>query len=261
MASPTQWTWVWVNSGSWWWTRRPGMLQSMVSHRLGDDWATELNYNLKIGTSWQSSLRTQLKIGETYFENFVSVSESQMGPCYLFPWLLMLATASPVFLHFAYSVPRLHISRSSWWRWSYSVVSDSLRPHEPQHTRPPSPSTTPWVYPNACPLSWWCHPIISSSVVPFSSCLHSFPASGSNESVLPIRWQSIGVSTSTSVLSMKIQDWFPLGWTGWISLQTKGLSRIFSNTQFKSINSLVFSFPYSQTFTSIHDYWKSHSLD
>ena len=117
-------------------------------------------------------------------------------------------------------------------QFSLSVVSDSLRPHEPQHVRPPSPSPTPGVHPNSCPLSWWCHSTISSSVVLFSSCLQSFPASGSFpvSQLLASGGQSIGVSASSSVLPMNIQDWFPLGWTCWISLQSKGLSRVFSNT-------------------------------
>ena len=116
-------------------------------------------------------------------------------------------------------------------RFSHSVVSDSLQPHESQHVRPPCPSPTPRVYSNSCPLSWWCHPTISSSVVPFS-CLQSFPASGSFPMSQFFTWgvQSIGVSASASVLPMNIQDWFPLGWTGWISLQCEGLSRVFSNT-------------------------------
>ena len=128
---------------------------------------------------------------------------------------------------------------SSWSRdgtcsvqLSCSVVSDSLWPHGPQHTRPPCPSPTHRAYPNSCPLSQWCHPNISSSVVPFSSCLQSFPASGSFQmgQLFTQGGQSIGVSTSTSVLPMNTQDWSPLGWTGWISLQSKRLSRVFSNT-------------------------------
>ena len=113
-----------------------------------------------------------------------------------------------------------------------SVMSDSLRPHEPQHTRPPCPTPTPGVYPNSCPLSRWCHPTSSSSVVPFSSCPQSFPTSGSFQmsQLFTSGGQNIGVSASTSVLPMNTQDWFPLGWTGWISLQSKGLSRVFSNT-------------------------------
>ena len=116
---------------------------------------------------------------------------------------------------------------------SRSVVSDSLWPHGLQHARPPCPSTTPRVYSNSCPLSRWCHPPISSSAVPFSSRLQSFAASRSFQmsQFFTSGGQSIGVSASASVLPMTIQDWFPLGWTGWISLQFKGLSRVFSNTR------------------------------
>ena len=108
---------------------------------------------------------------------------------------------------------------------SHSVMSNSLRPHESQHTRPPCPSPTPGVYSNSCPSSWWCHPTISSSVVPFSSCPQSLPASGSFPMSQLFAWdgQSIGVSASASVLPMNTQDWSPLGWTSWISLQSKGL--------------------------------------
>ena len=118
---------------------------------------------------------------------------------------------------------------SSVAQFSRSVVSDSLQPHKPQHARPPCPSPTPGVYSNSCPLSRWCHPTISSSVFPFSSCLQSFPASGSFQmsQLFASGGQSIGVSASTSVLPMNIQDWSPLGWTGWISLQSKGLSKAY----------------------------------
>ena len=117
-------------------------------------------------------------------------------------------------------------------QFSHSVMSDSLLPHELQHARPPCPSPTPGLYPNSYPLSQWCHPTISSSVIPFSSCLQSFPASGSfpMSQLFASGGQNIGVSTSTSVLPMNTRDWSPLGWTGWISLQSKGLSRVFSNT-------------------------------
>ena len=113
-----------------------------------------------------------------------------------------------------------------------SVVSDSLWPHVPQHTRPSCPSPTPRVYPNLCPSSRWCHPTISSCVVPFSSCTQSFPASGffHMSQLFTSTGQSIGVSASTSVLPMNTQDWFPLGLTGLISLKSKGLSRVFSST-------------------------------
>ena len=117
-------------------------------------------------------------------------------------------------------------------QFSCSVMSDSLQPHVLQHTRPPCPSLTPRAYSNSCPLSWWCHPTISSSVIPFSSSLQSFPATGSFQmsQFFTSGGQSIGVSALTSVLPMNIQGWFPLGWTGWISLQSKELSRVFSNT-------------------------------
>ena len=116
-------------------------------------------------------------------------------------------------------------------QFSRSVVSDSLQPHEPQHARPPCPSPTPGVHPKPCPLSRWCHPTILSSAVPFSSCPQSFPASGSFQmsQLFAAGGQSIGVSASTSVLPVNTQDWSPLGWTGWICLQSKGLSRVFSN--------------------------------
>ena len=117
-------------------------------------------------------------------------------------------------------------------QFSHSVMSNSLWPHESQHARPPCPSPTPGVYPNSCPSSQWCHPTISSSVVPVSSCPQSLPASGSFQMSQLFTWggQSIRVSASASVLPVNTEDWFPLGWTGWISLQSKGLSRVFSNT-------------------------------
>ena len=147
-------------------------------------------------------------------------------------------------------------------QFSHSVTSNSLPPHEPQHSRPACPSLTPGVHPNSCPLSQWCHLTISSSVVPFSSCLQSFPTSGSFQMSQHFAsgGQSIGVSASTSVLPMNTQDWFPLEWTGWIYLQSKGLESS-PTPQFKSIISSALSFLYSLTLVSIHDYWKNHSLD
>ena len=117
-------------------------------------------------------------------------------------------------------------------QFSHSVMSDSLWPHEPQHARPPCPSLTPGVHPNSCPSRRWCHPAISSSVVPFPSCPQSLPASGSFPMSQLFAWggQNIVVSASASVRPMNTQDWSPLGWTDWISLQSKGLSRVFSNT-------------------------------
>ena len=114
-------------------------------------------------------------------------------------------------------------------QFSRSVVSDSLWPHEPKHAGLPCPSPTPGVHWNSCPLSQWCHSTISSSVIPFSSCPHSFPASGSFPKSQLFASGSQSIGASASVLPMNIQDWFPLGWTGWISLQSKGFSRVFSN--------------------------------
>ena len=144
-------------------------------------------------------------------------------------------------------------------QFCFSVVSDSSRPHESQHARLPCPSPTPRVYPNPCPSSQWCHPAISSSIVPFSSCPQSLPASGSFPMSQHFAWggQSTGVSALASFLPKNTQDWSPLEWTAWISLQSKGLS----TPQFKSINSSVLSFLHSPTLTSIHDHWKNHSLD
>ena len=136
-------------------------------------------------------------------------------------------------------------------QFSRLVVSDSLWPHGLQHTRPPCPSPTPRIYSDSCPLTQWCHPIISSSVVPFS-CPQSFPASGSFPmSQFSSGGQSIGVSASTLVLPMNVQDWFPLGWTGLISLQPKGLSRVFSNTTVQK-HQFFGAQPSSQSNSHIH---------
>ena len=148
-------------------------------------------------------------------------------------------------------------------QFSCSVMSNSLRLHEPQHARPPCPTPTPWAHPNSCPLSQWCHSTISSSVVPFSSCPQFFPASGSFQmgQLFTSGGQSIGVSPSTSDLPMNTQDWSPLGWTGWISSQSKGPSRVFSNTTVQKhqfFNALL-SLQSNSTF--IHDYRKNHSHD
>ena len=126
-------------------------------------------------------------------------------------------------------IPSVQISSV---QFSRSVVSNSLQPHGLQHARPPCPSPTPRVYSNSCPLRCWCYPTISSSVVPFPSHLQSFPASWSFQmsQLFTSGGQSIRDSASASVLPMNIQGWFPLGWTGWISLQSKGPSRVFSNT-------------------------------
>ena len=148
-----------------------------------------------------------------------------------------------------------HFKTFSSVQFSCSVVSNSLKTHESQQARTLCPSPTPGVHSNSCPSSWWCHPAISSSVIPFSSCPQSLPASESfpMSQLFTLGGQSIGVSALASALPKNTQDWSPLEWTGWISLQSKGLSRVFSNTTFKSINSSVFSFLYGPTLTSIHD--------
>ena len=157
----------------------------------------------------------------------------------------------------------MHTKVLSSVQFSCSVMSDSLRLHGLQHARLPCPSPTPGVHPNPCPLSRWCHPTISSSLVPFSSCPQSFPASVSFQmsQLFASGGQSIGVSASTSVLPINTQDWSRLEWTGWISWQSKGLLRVFSNTTVQKINSLALSFFYSPTVTSRQDYWENHSLD
>ena len=146
--------------------------------------------------------------------------------------------------------------------FSCSVVFNSLWPRGSQH-RLPCPSLSPRVCSNSCPVSWWCHPTISSSVARFSPCLQSFPASGSfsMSGLFTSGGQSIGASASPSVLSMNTKGWFPLGLTGLISFLFKGLSRVFSSTTVQSVNSSAHSLLYDSTLTSIHDYWKNHSFD
>ena len=152
------------------------------------------------------------------------------------------------------------VSGMLFFQFSASVVSNSLWPHG-LHARFPCPSPTPGAFLNSCLSSQWCHPTISSSVIPFSSCLQSYPASGPfpMSQFFASGGQSIGASTS--VLTMNIQDWSPLGWTGWISLQSKGLSRVFSNTTVQKHNSSALSFLYGPTLISIHDYWKNQNFD
>ena len=144
---------------------------------------------------------------------------------------LMWQTHYNIYIYLSHLIPCFILNQGSI-QFSHSVVSDSLWPHGLQHTRSPYLSPTPGVYPYSCPLSQWCHPTISSSVIPFSSGPQSFPASGSFQmrQFFTSGGQSIGVSASTSVLPMNTQDWSPLERTGWISLQSKGLSRVFSNT-------------------------------
>ena len=182
-----------------------------------------------------------MKINNCFYISFWILNFHE---CFYFTFLI-----DPLLL-FSCSVGRSHGLQHSLW------------PHGLQHTRLPCPSPPPRACSNSCPLSWWCYPTISSSVVPFSFCLQSFPASGSfPESVLCTRGQSIGVSDSASVLPKNIQDWFPLGLIAWISLQSRDSQESSPTAQFKSINSLMLSFLYSPTLTSIHDYWKNHSFE
>ena len=178
------------------WTEEPGKLQSIRSQRVRHKWATN----------------TPLK------------KKTWIALC------LLMLTCNIYNIHKCMRF--ININHFSSVQFSHSVMSDSLQPHEPQHSRPPCPSPTPGVHSNSRPLSRWCHPAISSSVVPCSSCPLPFPASGSfpMSQLFASGGQSTGVSASTSVLPMNTQDWSLLGWTGWNSLQSKGLSRVFSNT-------------------------------
>ena len=153
-------------------------------------------------------------------------------------------------------------SEMKYKQFNCSVMSDSLRPHRLQHAGPLCSMPTPRACSNSSPLSQWCQPTISSSVVPFSSCPHSFPASGS----FPVSQffmsggQSIGVSASALVLPMNIQDWSLLGWTGWSPCSPRDSQESSPTPQFKSIISMALSFLYSPALTFIHDHWKNHSL-
>ena len=165
--------------------------------------------------------------------------------------------------HMKLKVWMKQMSRFSSVQFSRSVVSDSLRPHESQHARPPCPSPSPGVHSDSLPSSPWCHPAISSSVIPFSSCLQSLTASESFPMSQLFTWgsQSTAVSALASFFPKKSQDWSPSEWTGWISLLSSRDSQESSPTpQFKSISSSVLSLLHSPTLTSIHDQWKNHSL-
>ena len=159
--------------------------------------------------------------------------------------------------------PEYHSHWPSSVQLSHSVMCDSLPPHESQHARPPCPLPTPRVHSDSRPSSQWCHPAISSSVVPFSSCPPSLPASKSFPMSQPFIWggQRTGVSALASFPPKKSQGWSPSEWTGWISLQSKGLARVFSNTTIQKHQFFALSFLQSPTLTSIHDHWKNHSLD
>ena len=194
MASPTQWAWVWVNSGSWWWTGRPGVLQSMGSQRVGHDWVTELNSSI-----WASLVSTVVKNPPANVGDLNSISGWRRSP-----EVVLVRSLSRVCL--------------------------TLPHHGLQRTRLPCPSPSLGVCSNSCPFIVWCRGTISSSVSPFSPCPQSFPSSVfSYESALP-GGQSIGASALASVLLMNFQGWFTLGLTSLISLLSKGLWRVFSST-------------------------------
>ena len=180
-------------------------------------------------------------------------------------WIYFLEAPDPQGRNSWYPCFGFSISQSSPWsvQFSCSVVSNSLWPHGLQHARIPCPPPTLGACSNSCPLSQWCHSTISSSVVLFSSHLQSFPASGSFplSQFFTSGGQSIGVSASASVLLMNSQDWFPLGLTGLISLQSKNSQESYPTPQFKSINSSALSLIYGPTLTSIYDFWKNHSFD
>ena len=189
------------------WTEKPGGLQSIRSQRVRHNWS-DLEQ-----IKW---INRQLKLMVLSF----FLIKHHLG-WFSFTKTMLVISNHNLIWYFISSV-----------QFSHSVMSDSLLPHESQHARPPCPSPAPRVYSNPCPSSRWCHPAISSSVVPFSSCPQSLPASGSFpiSQLFSSGGQSIGVSASASVLPMNTQDWSPLGWTGWTPLQSKGLSRVFSNT-------------------------------
>ena len=186
--------------------------------------------------------------------------ESSRASNILIPYLLQQRYTN---IQYHTRTPCIKINRTFHsFQFSHSVVFYSLPPHGLQHTSLPV-HYQPRVYSNSCPMSWWCHPTISSSVVPFSSCLQFLPGSGSfpMSQLFASGGQSTGLSASESVLPINIQDWFPLGLTSWISLQSKGLSRVLSNTTVQKHQFYGAQLFHSPTLTSMHDHRKNHSLD
>ena len=225
----------------------------MGSQRVGHDWATNTvhwnptRWRYRITECWsyllENSGHEDKDVNFGLKGEWKGRRENTFGLCILcihihnwvavwdFLWFYLGIYDSPILDAFSSSSK----SQFSSVQFSHSVMSDSLRPHESQHARPPSPPPTPGVHPNSRASSWWCHPAISSSVVPFSSCPQSLPASGSFPMSQLFTWgvQSIGVSASASVLPVNTQDWSPLGWTGWISLRSS--SPIFLCTQWAGL--------------------------
>ena len=221
------------------------------------DW-TELNwteepikFSLSSRTLYGYSLPVSFTMTPYKPSGLISVffSGKRLLPC--------LARTPLLFSSIVFSFPDLITVQ-----FSCSVMSDSLRPRGLQHGRLPCPSPTPRAFSNSCPLSQWCHPTISSSVIPFSSCLQSFSESGSFPmSLSSHQVASIAASASASVLPMNIQDWFPLGWTGGSPFCLRDSQESSPIPQLKSINSSALRFFHGPTLISIHDYWKNHSFD
>ena len=247
MASPTQWTWVWASSVSWWWTGEPGVLQSMGSQRVGHEWATELNWTQQL--PWPS-LGSKGQFKQLLYQGREEMQEQGRSSqeTIVQPWG---KDVIPQEINITVSLSS-YIKFSSV-QFSRSVVSHSLRPHELQHARPPCPSPTAGLHSDSRPSSQWCHPAISSSVIPFCSCLQSLPASECFPMNQLFTWggQSTGVSALASFLPKKSQDWSPSEWTGWIFLQYKGLSRVFSNTTVQK-HQFFSAQPFSQSDSHIH---------
>ena len=275
MASLTQWTWAWVDSVGWWWTGKPGVLRFMGLQRM--DMTEQLNWMCEpyrklwtLNYIWWFSRVRHLAIWWTI---------SVQAPWGFFTWEYWsgLPWSPPGDLPNpgieprsstlqVYSLPSEPPGKPKLWTSSSIQWLSHVRvfaTHESQHTRPSCPSQTPEVRTNSCPSSQWCHPAISSSVVPFSSCPQSLPASESFPMSQLFTWggQSTGVSALASFLPKKSQGWSPSEWTGWISLQSKESQEPSPTRQFKSINSSVLSLLHSPTLTSICDYRKNHSLD
>ena len=196
-------------------------------------WLTS-RYTLAHTHTQDNSMSIWLGPGTIWFRNIQSewLREHTLRQIFMILLGINLFKKSTFFFNLRSCCSNYLIIKSSFSQFSRSVMSNSLRPHTLQDARPPCPSPTPRACTNPCPSSWWCHQTISFSVIPFSSLFQSFPASGSFQmsQLFASGGHSTGAPASASGLPMNIQDWFPLGWTGLISLQSKGLSRVFSNT-------------------------------
>ena len=234
MASPTQWTCVWVNSGSWWWTGRPGMLQFMGSQRIGHNWVTELNW-LCLNSCFprlQGKLNYFLEkdwiLSSFWFLASWDWSSGLCGLCIGWDFADFLFVVCLFFVGYFIHLYSFMVCCGCSVAQSRPALCDPMDCSTPVL---PVLHHLPELAQNSCPSSQWCHPTISSSVVPFSSCPQSFPASGSfpRTRLFTSGGQSIGASASASIVPMTIQGRFPLGLTSLISLLVKGLSRVFSS--------------------------------